>query len=174
MSNLSKSLTVAHLSWVTWVIHSRLLICLERPEHFAHSHSFVLSDLSKSLTVPQLIWAKWANEGMSYEQMSEFPALVGADATVNIGFLCQILYNVCMFTKPGQITLHTFQSWQVRILYIDSGFFSEPCIPDSNQQSNAPPTIVEYLYPNKYICIVALHYSIKSLCCCQAYIVYQA
>ena len=43
MSNLTKLLMVAHLSWATWAICSWLLICLERPERFAHSHSFVLS-----------------------------------------------------------------------------------------------------------------------------------
>ena len=61
LSNLSKSLAVAHLSWATWAIGSRSLISSERPEWFAHGHSFVLSDLSKSLTVNHLIWAKWAN-----------------------------------------------------------------------------------------------------------------
>ena len=76
MSNLSESLTVAHLSWVTWAICSRWLIFLERAERFAHSRSFVLSNLSESLTVAHLIWAKWANEQMSDEWMSEFPALL--------------------------------------------------------------------------------------------------
>ena len=90
MSDLSESLKVAHLSWATLVICSfvmsdisDLLICHERPEQFAHSHSFVLSNLSKSLTVAHLSWANWANcsfdfseiEQMSDEQMSEFPAL---------------------------------------------------------------------------------------------------
>ena len=42
MSDLSKLLSVAHLSWGTWAIRSRLIICLERPERFAHSRSFVL------------------------------------------------------------------------------------------------------------------------------------
>ena len=32
MSDLSKLLTVAHLSWRTWAIHSRLLFWHERPE----------------------------------------------------------------------------------------------------------------------------------------------
>ena len=36
---------------------------------------FVMSDLSNSLTVAHLSWAIWANEWMSDEQMSEFPAL---------------------------------------------------------------------------------------------------
>ena len=71
MSDLSKSLMVTHLSWATWVIRSRSLICLERPEPFAHCRSFVLSDLTESLTVAHLIWAKWA-----IEWMSEFPALL--------------------------------------------------------------------------------------------------
>ena len=64
MSNLSKLLTVAHLSFATWGIHSRLLIWHERPERFAHSHSFVVIDLSKLLTVAHMIWAiwLWANE----------------------------------------------------------------------------------------------------------------
>ena len=70
LSDLSKSLMVAHLSWAIWAIRSRPLISSERPERFAHGFSFVLSDLSESLTVAHLIWAKWANE-----QMSEFPAL---------------------------------------------------------------------------------------------------
>ena len=62
ISNISKSLTGTHLSWATWAICSRLLICLERPERFAHSRLIVLSNLSKSLTVAHLIWGKWANE----------------------------------------------------------------------------------------------------------------
>ena len=76
MSNLSDSLMVAHLSWATWAIRSRSLICLERPERFAHSCSFVLSNLSESLTVAHLIWAKWTNEGTSDERISVFPALL--------------------------------------------------------------------------------------------------
>ena len=76
MSNLSKTLTVAHLSWVSWAIHSRSLFWYVWPDWLAHSHSFVLSDLSESLTVAHLIWAIWANERMSNERMSEFPALL--------------------------------------------------------------------------------------------------
>ena len=49
MSDLSKLLTVAHLSWATWAIRSWSLICLEQPEQFAHNRSFVLSDLSELL-----------------------------------------------------------------------------------------------------------------------------
>ena len=60
--SLSELLTVDHLSWATWAIHSQSLFWHERPERFAHSHSFVLSDLSESLTVTHLIWAIWANE----------------------------------------------------------------------------------------------------------------
>ena len=58
------------------------LIFGERPERFAHitqkfahGRSFVLSDMSESLIVAHLIWAKWANEWMSDERMSKFPAL---------------------------------------------------------------------------------------------------
>ena len=74
-----------------WANRSGLLICLERPERFAHGFisserperfangsSFVLCDLSKSLTVAHLIWA---NEQMSDEQMSEFPALTARSWT---------------------------------------------------------------------------------------------
>ena len=53
MSNLSKSLTVAHLAWATWA--------------YAHRRSFVGSDQRESLTVAHLIWAIWANEQMSDE-----------------------------------------------------------------------------------------------------------
>ena len=70
------------------------LIYHERPERFAHSHSFDMSDLSNSLTVAHLSWAIWANRSQSLiwfeqnermrkmsewanEQMSEFPALSG-------------------------------------------------------------------------------------------------
>ena len=81
---------------------SWLLICLERPERFAHGCSFPLSD---SLTVAHLSWAiwanssqpliwfeqneqmsewamsewvneRWANQWMSDERMSKFPALL--------------------------------------------------------------------------------------------------
>ena len=58
MSELSELLTVADLSWATWVICSRSLICLEQPERFAHGRLFVLSDLNESFTVAHLIWAK--------------------------------------------------------------------------------------------------------------------
>ena len=102
MSDLSESLTVAHLSWATWAICSRLLICLEQPEHsltVAHfpwaiwanrSQSFMWFEwneqMNDSLTVAHFCWAIWANrsqsliwferkERMSDEQMSEFPAL---------------------------------------------------------------------------------------------------
>ena len=62
------------------------LIFGERPERFAHSHSFDISDRSDSLTVAHLSWAIWANhsqwliwfkqkEQMSDERMSKFPAL---------------------------------------------------------------------------------------------------
>ena len=74
MSDLSESLTVAHMSWATSAIRSWLLISPEWPEGFAHGRSFVMSDLSKSLTVADLIWAKWANERMSDERWSKFPA----------------------------------------------------------------------------------------------------
>ena len=73
-SHLSDLLTVAHLSWATWAICSRLLICLEWPEQFAHSRSFVLSNLSKSLTGAHLIWAKWAKERWANERIPS-PAL---------------------------------------------------------------------------------------------------
>ena len=82
----------AHFLWATWANRSRSLICLERPERFAHSRSFPLRDLSDSLTVAHLSWAIWvncsqslilferkermSNEKMSNERMSEFLALV--------------------------------------------------------------------------------------------------
>ena len=69
MSDLSQSLMVAHFWWATWAICSQSLICLERPEPFAHSRSFVLSDLSESLTVASLIWAKWRNERWANERI---------------------------------------------------------------------------------------------------------
>ena len=37
VSDLSESLMVAHLSWVTWAICSRSLFWYERPERFTHS-----------------------------------------------------------------------------------------------------------------------------------------
>ena len=55
MSDLSESLTVAHLSWAPWAICSRSLFWYEQPERFAHSRSFVLRDLSESLAVAHLI-----------------------------------------------------------------------------------------------------------------------
>ena len=73
LSDLRESLTVAHLSWATWAIHSR--------------RSFPLSNLSVSLMVAHLSKAIWANrsqsliwfernEQMNNERMSEFPALI--------------------------------------------------------------------------------------------------
>ena len=57
MSDLSESLTVTHLSWANWVIHSQWLICPEQSERIAHNCSFDLSDLSE-----------WANEGWLNER----------------------------------------------------------------------------------------------------------
>ena len=60
MSDLSKSLMVALLSWATWAIRSQLL--------------FDMSHLSDLLTVTHLSWATWANRSQSLiwsEQMSE-------------------------------------------------------------------------------------------------------
>ena len=68
MSDLSESLTVAHLSWATW--------------RFSLSCSFNMSDLRDSLTVAHLSWAIWANRSQSLisfeqsEQMSKFPVLI--------------------------------------------------------------------------------------------------
>ena len=58
LSDLSDSVTVAHLSWAIWAIHSQLLIWFERNEEMSE-------------------WANegWANEQMRDERMSEFPAL---------------------------------------------------------------------------------------------------
>ena len=67
-----------HLSWATWANCSRLIICLERPELFAHGCLFPLSDLSESLTVTHLSWAIWASRSQSLiwfeqnEQLSEW------------------------------------------------------------------------------------------------------
>ena len=63
---------------MTWANCSRSLICLERPERFAHGRSFPLSDLSDSLTVAHFSWAIWANRSQSLiwfeqnEQMSKW------------------------------------------------------------------------------------------------------
>ena len=56
MSDLSDSLTVAHLSWATWGIRSQSLICLDWSERIAQSCF--------------LIWAKWAK--LANERMSEW------------------------------------------------------------------------------------------------------
>ena len=83
--NFWSNCSFAHFLWATWANRSWSLICLERPERFAHSHSFVLSNLSESLTVVHLIWAKWANEQMSEWAMSKFPALLSCG---------EIYYNI--------------------------------------------------------------------------------
>ena len=112
LSDLSKSLTVAHLSGATWAICSRLLISSERPaEQFAHGCSFVLSNLRESLTVPHLIWAKWGSEQMRNEQMSEFPAMCFCELYIvyvyNKEWFCKV--NVVLFFYLTTITLHFLQ-----------------------------------------------------------------
>ena len=57
LSDLSKLLTFAHLSWATWSNSSHSLTCHERPERFAHSCSFALSNQSKWLTYANFSWA---------------------------------------------------------------------------------------------------------------------
>ena len=59
LSNLSKSLTLAHMSWATWAIRSQSLICPDRPEWMPHL-----------LICPERF------ERMSDEQMCEFQTLV--------------------------------------------------------------------------------------------------
>ena len=68
MSNLRESLTVAHahMSWATWMICSQWLICPERSQRIAHSHSFDLSNLSK-----------WANEWWVKEQIPNPDITIG-------------------------------------------------------------------------------------------------
>ena len=56
MSNLRKLLMVALLTWVTWAIRSQSLICPERSEQIAHSHSFDLSELIERAN------ERWANK----------------------------------------------------------------------------------------------------------------
>ena len=62
LSNLSESLTVAHFSIATWAICSQALNCSERSDWINHSCSFDLSNLSE-----------WANEqwAMNKWAMSE-------------------------------------------------------------------------------------------------------
>ena len=77
MSDLSESLTVTHLSWVTWVICSWSLFWHEQPEWFAHRRSFVLSWAIWANCSQLLIWfersqrmSKWANEQIPYPGLS--------------------------------------------------------------------------------------------------------
>ena len=58
MSDLSNSLTVAHLSWATQELRSQSLMCLEQSEWITHSRSFDLSEMSE-----------WANEQWANEQI---------------------------------------------------------------------------------------------------------
>ena len=149
MSNLSKSLTVAHLSWATWAIRSWSLICLERPEQLAHSRLFVLSDLGESLTVAHLIWAKWANERMSDERMSEFPALLFflldlvmfSDGSVifynsffiQLFFIHSFFYNFKVYTFTFirftfyRFVFYTFVFYTVRFFRIQNFYFKKLC-----------------------------------------------
>ena len=91
MSDLSKLLSVAHLSWGTWAIRSRLIICLVRPERFAHSRSFVLSNLSELLTVAHLIWAKWANEQWANSQPWHLPFSCKDDLNIHLVGWCGLV-----------------------------------------------------------------------------------
>ena len=109
MSDLSKSLTVARLSWATWAIHLRSLFWHEQPERFAHSHSFVLSDLRESLTVAHLIWVIWANEQMSDKQIPNSAYLLsetcGLRAALFIFLFCILefpaIFNIWIMWPPG-------------------------------------------------------------------------
>ena len=85
LSNLSESLTVAHFSIATWAICSQALNCSERSEWINHSCSFDLSNLSE-----------WANEqwAMNKWAMSEWTNEQWANEQIpNPAFLV-ILYSV--------------------------------------------------------------------------------
>ena len=113
MINLSELLSVAHLSWATWAIHSRSLFWHEQPEQFAHLswaiRSFVLSDLSKSLTVVHLIWAIWANERWANEWIPN----PGADTAKYVLLLC------------AEYTLHTTAIYVLYFKRDRLGFYDE-------------------------------------------------
>ena len=66
MSDLSDSLTGAHLSWATWVIRSQSLISPETSEQIAHSFSFKWAILSKL-----------ANEQLAKEQIPNPACMLG-------------------------------------------------------------------------------------------------
>ena len=121
MSDLSESLTVAHLSWATWTIRSALLICLERPERFAHSSSFVLSDLSDLLTVAHLIWVKWANLPIpspapeNAELLNFFPYNKAAVDTELLTYLKALAGCLCV--RPNSFAPFDSIDWVCTVLY---------------------------------------------------------
>ena len=125
MSDLSKLLTVAHLSWATWatwVIRSRSLFWHERPERFAHSCSFVLSE---SLTAAHLIWVIWANEQSANERIpspgskSEYSAILSW-----IKPLSHVQYY-CMYCIS---TVYIVQVYLNAILHIHNLTFKLHCV----------------------------------------------
>ena len=102
ISHLSKSLLVAHLSWATWAICSWSLICLDRPERFAHRCSFVLSNLSESLLVAHLSWGEiWAKRSQSLiwfernEHMSDWAMSIWANSQPWI-LVSHVAYESCI------------------------------------------------------------------------------
>ena len=53
LSDVSESLTFAHMLWAIWAIRSQSLTSHERPERIAHIRSYAMSNLSHLLTCPE-------------------------------------------------------------------------------------------------------------------------
>ena len=104
---------IAHSSWATWENRSWSLICHERPERFAHGHSFELSNLIDLLTVAHLSWAIWANPLQSliwFEQSEQ----MGEWANERIPSPVIITYNKRRKTDKGRsYLLHNFGSKRI-------------------------------------------------------------
>ena len=82
------------------------LICHERPEQFAHCHSFNMSDLIDSLTVPHLSCAIWANRSQSLiwfersEQMSKWAMSEWANSQpwkICCYYRVKAIFHTCLF-----------------------------------------------------------------------------
>ena len=144
--------SLAHFLWATWANRSWSLICLERPERFAHGRSFPLSDLSDLLTVAHLSWAIWANCSQPLlwfernEQMSEWAnewwamsewansqpcsKLKRCADLVNPEFY-HLHYYLCMFDSSSYLLGTIFlckRADKFRIQSVFSQWFMLPCI----------------------------------------------
>ena len=134
MRDQSELLTVAHLSWVTWVIHSQSLICLERSEQITHNRSFDLSKMTK--------WANdwWANEQIPSPGLELEKYCSASKKRKNFTYKVHFYYLLLFKRRKNE---HHFKMYLV-----DKWCYVQQCLKDEERPRTQPHTASTSLQGN--------------------------